>query len=133
MLKRLHPDQVGRSSGLITLGHHHDELSFPGPNGFELLHQGSYCFLAFGYNTASAPQAMAVCTASMPLRRPITSTRKSRSWLDAVSRMRSMASTAVLSAVSNPSVRSVPGKSLSMVPGMPAHLIPWKRWSSSAP
>ena len=41
--------------------------------------------------------------------------------------MRSMASTAVFRAVSKPRVRSVPGRSLSMVPGMPAQATPCSR------
>ena len=51
--------------------------------------------------------------------RPITSTRKVRSWELAVSRIRSIASIPVLTAVSKPIVSSVPGMSLSIVPGTP--------------
>ena len=47
----------------------------------------------------------------------MTSTRKMRSCELAVSRMRSMASIAVLTAVSKPIVSSVPAMSLSIVPG----------------
>ena len=49
---------------------------------------------------------------------PMTSTMNTRSWLMAVSRILSMASTAVSMAVSNPMVSSVPLISLSMVAGM---------------
>ena len=43
---------------------------------------------------------------------------------DEVSRNLSIASTAVLSAVENPIVNSVDAISLSIVPGIPIHLIP---------
>ena len=49
----------------------------------------------------------------------MTSITKVRSWEVAVSRIRLMASTTVLTAVSKPMRRSVPGTSLSMVAGMP--------------
>ncbi len=67
----------------------------------------------------SAPPAIAVRSAMNPASRPITSTKNSRSCEEAVSRSRSMASIAVLHAVSKPIVRSVPARSLSMVLAMP--------------
>ncbi len=72
-----------------------------------------------GVITATAPVAIPAFSAMKPLSRPITSTKKSRLWLSAVSRILSTASMTVLIAVSNPMVQSEPHKSLSMVPGNP--------------
>ena len=72
-----------------------------------------------GMSTSSAPPAKAHSSAMAPDRRPITSITNKRSWEAAVSRMRSMASNAVLAAVSNPMEKSVPVMSLSMLAGTP--------------
>ncbi len=55
-----------------------------------------------GMASSSAPPAMPLSSARNPAVRPITSMKKSRSWDRAVSRMRSIASTAQFAAVSNP-------------------------------
>ena len=67
------------------------------------------CFLALGHDHGfgAAADADFKCDKATELR-PMTSTRKMRSWELAVSRMRSMASFAVLTAVSKPMVSSVP-------------------------
>ncbi len=62
---------------------------------------------------------MALFWARNPASRPITSTKKMRSWLVAVSRILSTQDVMVLSVVSYPMVLSVPFRSLSMVPGSP--------------
>ncbi|CAM5189434.1 ATP-dependent 6-phosphofructokinase [Lysinibacillus sphaericus] len=67
----------------------------------------------------SAPAASPAHNAISPASRPITSTIKEFSWEVAVSRILSIDSTTVLSAVSKPIVYSVPGTSLSIVPGTP--------------
>ena len=77
-----------------------------------------------GTTAYSAPEATAVSSARKPALRPITSTMNRRSWLEAVSLRRMIASRAVFTAVSKPMVSSVPATSLSMVPGMPMTGIP---------
>ena len=64
-----------------------------------------------------APPAMPACRAIQPACRPITSTTSTR-WCDsAVVCRRSIASVAMLTAVSKPKVKSVPDRSLSIVFG----------------
>ena len=72
-----------------------------------------------GIKICSAPLATPVQSAISPARRPITSTINVRTCDVAVSRRRSSASNTVLMAVSKPIVYSVPGISLSIVPGTP--------------
>ena len=55
-----------------------------------------------GMTSSSAPPAIPLSSARKPAVRPITSRKKRRSWDRAVSRMRSIASTAQFAAVSNP-------------------------------
>ena len=84
-----------------------------------------------GKITAKAPVARPVCRAMNPASRPMTSTKNRRLWELAVSRILSMHSMTVLQAVSYPMVRSVPKRSLSMVPGMPTTGMPCsshRRW-----
>ena len=71
-----------------------------------------------------APPAMPECRAIQPAWRPITSTTSTRWWDSAVVCSRSMASVAMLTAVSKPKVKSVPERSLSMVFGTPTTLTP---------
>ena len=75
--------------------------------------------LVSGINIFSAPVAIPLCSAIYPASRPITSTTNKRSCASAVSLILSIASTAVLTAVSNPIVKSLPAISLSIVPGIP--------------
>src|SRR5680860_1270829 len=91
-----------------------------------------YSALAGGGTEVLVP-ARAEYSAIQPLWRPMTSTKNSRPWLAAVSRMRSIDSRAVLTAVSKPMVKSVPYRSLSMVPGSPTTARLPSRESSSAP
>ena len=71
-----------------------------------------------------APPAMPECSAIQPACRPITSTTSTR-WCDsAVVCSRSIASMAMLTAVSKPKVKSVPLRSLSIVLGTPTTLTP---------
>jgi len=72
----------------------------------------------------SAPPATAAARANWPDVLPMTSTTNTRSRADAVSRMRKMASSTVLSAVSNPIETSVPPTSLSIVAGTPTTWTP---------
>ena len=67
----------------------------------------------------SAPPAMPAQSAIQPAFRPITSTTITRSWASAVVCSRSIASTAMPTAVSKPNVTSVPRTSLSIVLGTP--------------
>ena len=60
----------------------------------------SMSVLASGMMAASAPAAMALFCARKPASRPITTTKKMRSWLVAVSRILSTQSIMVLRAVS---------------------------------
>jgi hypothetical protein len=62
---------------------------------------------------------MADMSARYPQSRPMTSTRKARRCEDAVTFSRSIASSAMLSAVSTPMVTSEPIRSLSMVEATP--------------
>src|ERR1035437_3682380 len=68
---------------------------------------------------ASPPPAMPAMSARYPQSRPITSTRNARSCDEAVTFRRSMASSAILRAVSTPIVMSEPGRSLSIVEATP--------------
>src|SRR5215467_6701359 len=77
-----------------------------------------------------APPATPACRAIHPALRPITSTISARWWLSAVVCSRSIASIAILTAVSNPNVKSVAPRSLSMVLGTPTTLPP--SWCSLA-
>ena len=74
--------------------------------------------------TSEAPPAMPACRAIQPACRPITSTTRTRWWDSAVVCSRSMASVAMLTAVSKPKVKSVPDRSLSMVFGTPTTSTP---------
>ncbi len=77
-----------------------------------------------GMSTVLAPPAMPACSAIQPACRPITSTTSTR-WCDsAVVCRRSIASVAMLTAVSKPKVKSVPDRSLSMVFGTPTTFTP---------
>ena len=77
-----------------------------------------------GISTTFAPPAMPACRAIQPACRPITSTTRTR-WCDsAVVCSRSIASIAMFTAVSNPKVKSVPERSLSIVFGTPTTLTP---------
>ena len=77
-----------------------------------------------GISTVLAPPAMPACSAIQPACRPITSTTSTR-WCDsAVVCRRSIASVAMLTAVSKPKVKSVPDRSLSMVFGTPTTFTP---------
>ena len=77
-----------------------------------------------GISTTFAPPAMPACRAIQPACRPITSTTSTR-WCDsAVVCSRSIASIAMFTAVSNPKVKSVPERSLSIVLGTPTTLTP---------
>ena len=67
----------------------------------------------------SAPPPIAASSPIHPALRPITSTTITRSWLSAVEWSRSTASVATCAAVRNPTVTSVPGRSLSIVFGTP--------------
>ena len=67
----------------------------------------------------AAPPAMPDQVAMWPAWRPMTSTTITRWWDSAVVCSRSMASTAICTAVSKPKVSSVPERSLSMVLGTP--------------
>jgi len=78
--------------------------------------------LSSGIMAASAPEAIALFWARKPASRPITSTKKMRSCEVAVSLILSTHSTIVFNAVSYPMVKSVPYKSLSIVPGSPIHV-----------
>ena len=72
----------------------------------------------------AAPPAMPDHVAMWPAWRPMTSTTITR-WCDsAVVWSRSMASTAICTAVSKPKVSSVPDRSLSMVFGTPTTFTP---------
>ncbi len=73
---------------------------------------------------SSAPFAMPHHSAMYPAPRPITSMMLQRSCEVDVSRTLSMASIAVLTAVSNPMVYSVHAMSRSIVPGRPIVLMP---------
>lgn len=64
--------------------------------------------LSSGMMAASAPEAIALFCARKPASRPITSTKKIRSWEVAVSLILSTHSTMVFNAVSYPMVKSVP-------------------------
>ena len=77
-----------------------------------------------GMSTALAPPAMPAWRAIQPAWRPITSTTSTRWWDSAVVCRRSMASIAMLTAVSKPKVKSVPDRSLSMVLGTPTTFTP---------
>ena len=77
-----------------------------------------------GISTALAPPAMPAWRAIQPAWRPITSTTSTRWWDSAVVCRRSMASIAMLTAVSKPKVKSVPDRSLSMVLGTPTTFTP---------
>ncbi len=77
-----------------------------------------------GISTALAPPAIPACRAIQPAWRPITSTTSTRWWDSAVVWSRSMASVAMLTAVSKPKVKSVPERSLSIVLGTPTTLTP---------
>ena len=70
----------------------------------------------------AAPPAMPDQVAMWPAWRPMTSTTITRWWDSAVVCSRSMASTAICTAVSKPKVSSVPERSLSMVLGTPDDL-----------
>src|SRR4028118_722664 len=72
-----------------------------------------------GTTAASAPPAMALMSARYPPSLPSTSTTGALWWWLAVSLRRSMACSAVLSAVSTPMAASVPHTSLSMEAGTP--------------
>src|SRR6478736_4166249 len=77
-----------------------------------------------GISTVLAPPAMPACRAIHPACRPITSTTSTR-WCDsAVVWRRSMASMAMLTAVSKPKVKSVALRSLSIVLGTPTTFTP---------
>ena len=67
----------------------------------------------------SAVAEIPLCSAIQPAFRPISSTTMTRSWLSAVVCSLSIASVAVLTAVSKPKVTWVPTTSLSMVLGTP--------------
>ena len=73
-------------------------------------------------NGCFSPEAIALFWARKPASRPITSTKKMRSCEVAVSLILSTHSTIVFNAVSYPMVKSVPYKSLSIVPGSPIHV-----------
>src|SRR4051812_13166677 len=77
-----------------------------------------------GMRITSAPPAMPEYDAIHPACRPITSQTMTRLCDSAVECSRSMASVAICTAVSNPKVRSVPERSLSMVLGTPTTLTP---------
>ena len=70
-----------------------------------------------GKRMTSAPPARPENRAIHPALRPMTSTTITRPWLSAVVRIRSMASVAMPTAVSNPNVTSVARRSLSIVLG----------------
>ena len=72
----------------------------------------------------SAVPATPACSAMNPASRPITSSTMTRSWLSAVVCSLSIASSAVLTAVSKPKLVIVPATSLSMVLGTPTIFIP---------
>ncbi len=72
-----------------------------------------------GMMISSAPPATPDHKAISPAPRPITSITNVRTCDVAVSRIRSIDSKTVLIAVSKPIVKSVPGMSLSIVPGIP--------------
>src|SRR5690349_7079903 len=77
-----------------------------------------------GIKMMFAPPASPECSAIQPAWRPMTSTMMTR-WCDsAVVCRRSIASVAMLTAVSNPKVKSVPERSLSMVFGTPTTWTP---------
>ena len=77
-----------------------------------------------GMRMMFAPPARPQCRAIQPAWRPITSTTSTR-WCDsAVVCSRSIASIAMLTAVSKPKVKSVPDRSLSIVLGTPTTLTP---------
>ena len=71
-----------------------------------------------------APPAIPECSAIQPACRPMTSTTRTRWWDSAVVCSRSIASVAMLTAVSKPKVKSVPERSLSIVFGTPTTLTP---------
>ena len=77
-----------------------------------------------GMRMTSAVPASPLCSAMKPACRPITSMTITRSWLSAVVCSLSIASSAVLTAVSKPNVVTVPLTSLSMVFGTPMIFIP---------
>jgi hypothetical protein len=77
-----------------------------------------------GISTMLAPPASPQCRAIQPACRPITSTITARWWDSAVVCSRSIASMAMLTAVSKPKVKSVALRSLSMVLGTPTTLTP---------
>ena len=89
--------------------------------------------LSSGMMAASAPEAIALFCARKPASRPITSTKKIRSWEVAVSLILSTHSTMVFNAVSYPMVKSVPYRSLSMVPGNPMHVTSYSSAKIRAP
>src|SRR6185437_2909568 len=72
-----------------------------------------------GTSTTCALPATPAVSAIQPASRPITSHTMTRLWASAVVCSRSMASVAMLTAVSNPKQTSVPFRSLSMVLGTP--------------
>jgi hypothetical protein len=72
--------------------------------------------------------ASPACSAMKPASRPITSSTITRSWLSAVVCSLSIASIAVLTAVSKPNVFTVHGTSLSIVFGTHTTFMP--RWTS---
>jgi hypothetical protein len=72
---------------------------------------------------ASAPAAIELLNAICPECRPITSIKNNRLCEEAVSRILSIADAAVFTAVSYPIVKSVPLRSLSIVPGIPTPVI----------
>ena len=63
----------------------------------------------------------------------MTSTKNNLLWESAVSLILSTASIAVLTDVSNPMVKSVPNRSLSIVPGNPMIGIPCSSYNLIAP
>src|SRR5882762_7188463 len=77
-----------------------------------------------GMRITSAPPAIPECVAIQPACRPITSHTITRLCASAVECRRSIASVAMLTAVSKPNVRSVPERSLSMVFGTPTMFTP---------
>jgi len=88
---------------------------------------------------ASAPPAIPLVMAIHPASRPMTSQTMTRLCASAVECRRSMASVAMLTAVSKPKQASVPLRSLSMVLGTPTILTPFSTsalatpWVSSPP
>src|SRR5438105_593778 len=77
-----------------------------------------------GMRITSAPPAIPEWVAIQPAFRPITSQTMTRLCASAVECRRSTASVAIATAVSNPNVRSVPERSLSIVFGTPTTWMP---------